>query len=501
MKNIMHKDSLKRLLGPAVLLLAFAVFGLLFHKGLLQQFGFQSTDQAKKILGYFWQIGLWFSAAFFVNRLITVLLWDGIVGHTVKGQIPRLLKDLTAVLVYVIAITGIFKFVFGQPVTGFWATSGVAGIVLGLAVRNMILDLFTGLAVNVDQPFRIGDWIMITDNPGSKDNLIGCVEEVNWRTTRLRTADNNLLVVPNSVLGQKIITNFMHPGERSRFELDFTLDFSVPTERALRVLNAAVQAVVGTPQGPLADKKPSVRITGIDELGVKYRIRYWIIPRLVSPAKARHTVLNSVLQHLRQAGLTLAYPKQDTYVARMPKRQLDTEDLADRRELLSRVRWLKALDESELDSLASAMKQREFSQGQELAREGEPGDSMFLIVEGLAEQFVFSKKRNDEVKVGKLLPGDFIGELSLLTGEPRPVTVRAATDLVVYEISKEHLAPILEARPELAEEISRILAQRHAGNDAALADAETDAPEEVDPTASQRFLEKIKKFFAGVFGV
>jgi len=419
----------------------------------------------------------------------------------VQGRVPRLLKDITAGFLYIVAATGVLAVVFHKPVTGIWAASGVMGIVLGFAVRNIILDVFTGLAVNVDRPYSIGDWIMIVDNPGSNENLVGCVEEINWRTTRLRTADNNMLMVPNNIMGQKVVTNFMTPGEQSRFDLDFTLDFSVPSDRVLRVLTAAVTAVAGEHQGPLTDPAPKARITGIGDNGVEYRVRYWIIPRLVSPAKARHTVINSVLQHLHQSGMTLAYPKQDTYVAAMPKRQHQPALLEDRGELLGRISWFAALTAEEIRGLAESLTPRQFPRGATLMAEGERGSSMFFVVEGLLEMMAQSSQSGEEVKVGKLVPGDFYGEMALLTGETRPASIRAATDVVAYEITVADLLPVLGARPEAMAAISRLVAERQVKAELAMSAADAPRIEERTQTVTQAILGKMKRVFAGVFGM
>jgi small-conductance mechanosensitive channel/CRP-like cAMP-binding protein len=496
----MGKLPFKRLIGPAIVFLIFVLIGIR-TEDLLQQFGLAALTQTRLVLSYGVKVGFWFSAAFFLNRVIAVVFWDGIVSRAVKGQVPRLLKDLTAFLIYAIAGTGVMAFVFQKPVTGFWATSGVAGIVLGIALRNIILDVFTGLAVNLDRPYTIGDWIMIVDNPGDKDgNLIGCVEEINWRTTRLRTASNNMLVVPNNIMGQKVVTNFMAPGEESRFELEFTLDFSVPSERAIRVLTAAVMAVADSPEGPLSDPAPKARVTGISDMGVRYSLRYWTIPRQASPVRVRHTVITSVLQHLHQAGMTLAYPKQDTFNALMPKRQFLPEAPEDRHELLGRVSWFAALTTEEVSGLAKALVPRRFAQGTVLLCEGDQGDSMFVLLEGFLEVFARSAQSGEDVKVGKLVPGDVYGEISLLTGEPRTATVRAATEAVAYEIRKEHLEPVLKARPAAADAITRIVAERRVATERALAEVAMPVPEERVESLAQTLLKKMKSFFAGVLG-
>ncbi|MBT7304189.1 MAG: mechanosensitive ion channel [Victivallales bacterium] len=487
--------DMKRLAGPAALLVVFVIFGLR-TEDVLRQFGLAAVVQGRQIFEYGAQIGLWFSAAFFINRLVAVIFWDGLVARAIKGRVPRLLKDSTAFVIYLVAASGVIQFVFHRPVTGFWATSGAVGVVLGIALRNIILDLFTGLAVNIDRPYSIGDWVMIVDNPGSDENLVGCVQEINWRTTRLRTTSNNMLVVPNNVMGQKVITNFMAPGERSRFEVDFTLDFSVPSERAIRVLSAAALAVADAPQGPLSDPKPKARVTGISDLGVKYRLRYWTVPREVSPARARHTVITSVLAQLHQAGMTLAYPKQDTYYAAMPKRQFEPALLEDRCEILKRIAWFAALATDEVRRLSEAMIPRQVPAGTVMMHQGDTGDSMFVLLEGMMEVFANSPETGGEIKVGKLTGGDVYGEMSLLTGAKRAATVKAATQALAYEIRKEHLAPILEARPEATESISRIVAERRVATEQAMAEAVIEEPEERVQSLAATVLKKIKSFFS-----
>ena len=127
-------------------------------------------------------------------------------------------------------------FVFQRSVTGIWATSGAVGILLGIALKDVILDVFTGLAMNLDRPFVIGDWVRIHDGP--HEGLIGQVLQISWRTTRLRTEENLLIVIPNSRFGSLVVTNFTGPTRPTRFEITIHLEAWVPVERARRVLLA-----------------------------------------------------------------------------------------------------------------------------------------------------------------------------------------------------------------------------------------------------------------------
>jgi small-conductance mechanosensitive channel len=141
--------------------------------------------------------------------------------------------------------------------------------------------------------------------------VIGKVTDINWRTTRLVTADDTEIVIPNGIISEKTLTNFMWPGEISRFELSFTIDQAVPPDRVIAVIHAAVDSISGSENlGPLRDPKPSVRIQRTSDRGIEYMIRYRLIPREVSPAKARHTINTAVLRALHTAGIPLAVPRR-----------------------------------------------------------------------------------------------------------------------------------------------------------------------------------------------
>jgi small-conductance mechanosensitive channel len=91
--------------------------------------------QMESILYYAILVGLWITAATFLNTLLRIFFWDRMFARSVKGQVPQLLIDVVSVLIYIIAITIIIGGVFKQPLTGFWATSGVVVLIIGLALE------------------------------------------------------------------------------------------------------------------------------------------------------------------------------------------------------------------------------------------------------------------------------------------------------------------------------------------------------------------------------
>jgi CRP-like cAMP-binding protein len=294
------------------------------------------------------------------------------------------------------------------------------------------------------------------------------VVELNWRTTRLITGEGNMVVVPNGKLGDMIVTNFSKPEALSEFELSVFLDFDVPSDRALRVLNAAVRSVAGTTGLP-DEPTPKARIRGISPQGVEYKIKYFLDPRKAGPGKARHEVWKAVLDQLHRAGLQPAMPKQDVFHAARPARQLDTRSAADRVALIGRVAA------EERARLADVMRERVFREGETIIRRGEPGESMFILHEGLLNVMIALQPDQPETRLARLQAGMFFGEMSVLTGEPRGATIVAATDALTFEITKADLAAVVRARPEVADTISEAVAARKLRNSEAAARAGTPA--------------------------
>ncbi|MFQ5602567.1 MAG: mechanosensitive ion channel family protein [bacterium] len=494
----MNNENFRRLWFPITTLILFGSLAL-YNKDILFQFGDDAISQTQMVIKYAIQIGIWLSAAHFLNRLVIVFFWDRLVRKTIGAPVPRLLKDVMTIIIYIVAVTGIVGIVFKRSVTGFWATSGVIGLILGFALRNIILDVFTGLAINIDRPYKLGDWIMVHGSSPAQ-NITGKVIETNWRTTRLYTEDDSIVVLPNSLLGMKVVTNFWGAGPESRFEATFCLDFSVPIDRAFRVLLAGAKTAMGQ-KGILEQPEPNVIVNATNSLGIEYKVRFWMCPWNdgITKGAARSLVTVNILQQLQQAGITPAYPKQDLFYEKMPVRQLDSQSLEDRKELLRRTELFKHLNGSELIELAGNMIHRNFAKGESIIQQGDEGDSMFVLSEGLLHAFINTNSKKPSLKVGQITPGEFFGEMSLLTGEPRSATIVAVTDVVAHEITKEHMNALLTKRPEMAETISTVVAARKVRNSQTLANATPEERIVETKSLAKQIMTKMKAFFKGVF--
>ncbi len=461
---------------------------------IVQSLGFKEEARASKHVLIALEVSFWLIGAYLVNRLINRFFWDGAMARAMQRTVPGVLKDIGSVLVYIITGACIAGFVFNQSITAFLATLGAGGVVLGFALRNLLADLFTGLAVNFDNNFAIGDWLVVPSSSGG-DGTVGQVDEIGWRCARLTCEDGTTIVLPNSILGLEKIVNISRPSVMTRFEASVTIDYTVPVERVRRILLAALESV-SSQEGFCKETKPKVLVSNTGKRGVKYNLRYWIHPwHPLSPNTSRDLVLTAALQHLQTAGITPAYTKAEVFHEPLPAKHFQGHSIADKVSLLSHISIFEKLEESELQRVAAEMRRVQLSADEVLFRRNDEGESLFILIEGLLNVQVDLSGSGQEQTVSQLSPGEFFGEMALLTGEPRSATIQARTAAVVYEISRLTVVHLIEERPEISECMSRAVAQRQMKLDQArnrLANGEAKAKVQ---SLTKQIMFKMKDFF------
>jgi len=210
--------------------------------------------------------------------------------------VPQLLRDLLSALFFLIAFVASALLLTGHSAGSVLAGSGVVLALLGFAIRNVVADTLSGIALGLEAPFRIGDWVDI-------DGLAkGKVIEIGWRTTRLLTRDSTYVILPNSQISRQRIVNYSAPRSEFRAQLEITLGHETPAAEAVKSLRAAL---LQTPLIRLAPP-PDVRTQAIEADGIRYALRYWI-GRFDQEIDCRDAVLNAVDAELRQSGICLPY--------------------------------------------------------------------------------------------------------------------------------------------------------------------------------------------------
>ncbi|MDO9708137.1 mechanosensitive ion channel family protein [Paracraurococcus lichenis] len=426
---------------PLILPAALALGGLLLQAAAPGLAAEGMPAEALRILG---GVAGWLGLAWTGARIFDRVLQRAARVTRRATPYPRLLSDMLRAVLFAAAIAVIVTQVLGQPALGLVTTSSVAVAVIGFALRNIISDLFSGLALGIDAPYRIGDWIE------TAEGCAGRVTEMGWRTTHLVTREGIALTVPNGLVAAHRLANY---GARSRYRvaLRLPLDPALPVERAKRILLAAALDA----ERRFPGLAPDVLLGEVTDGVASYLLRFHV-PDYGQEVPCRDAVASAALRALQHAGLLPGRPPQRLLIERA------AAPSAGGAALLRRIPLFAGFPAEERAALEAALQERLVPRGAVVVRQGEAGDSLFLLAEGALE--VRAVREGTEMAPDRLVPGEVFGEMSLLTGQPRSATVTAATEAVVFELRREDLDPVLRRRPELAEKLAAIMAGRQTRN-------------------------------------
>lgn len=482
-KDQASKKLFSKIFQP-LLVLIIAIFISHYWTYLFSQAGIFVGNLATEIVSYALACILWIIIAWLANGLIDIFIWNSIFLNRLKINVPSLIKDIVLILIYFTAILFIVTYVFGSSVNGFLAASGLLGLVIGFAAKNLIADLFNGLALNFDHPFSRGELLTLQTS-----THLGPLKVIDttWRTTRFETENNDVLVVPNSKLGAMVITN-LSKNTKGKFYLTVNVQANIPTARILLLLESALKSSKGVLNTP----EPFVLIHGIKNNAIIYRLSYWLEPSEILPSQVKHNISMSILRLFNLAGFMLFkdmfYPSEIIGP--------DLSQPIPPALFLPRIELFEHLSPSETETLVKNLSTRSYSKGSLIVECKSLGTSLFVVAEGLLNIRVPSTSETDFIRVGYLSSGDYFGEMSLLTGAPRTAEITAETDAILYEISREAIEPLLKGRPEFVEHLSQIIAQRETDNDEKKLSTLNSMEHKIEyESLSQQIARKIKNFF------
>jgi CRP-like cAMP-binding protein len=439
----MDDTSRRLLIGPAILTgVGFTLFVAASALGDLLRL---SPDGAAVLfLHHTSGIGMFLALAWLAARCCDLLLARLATISRDGLPFPRLLTDLLRAALFATAATMILLVVFGQSATGLITVSSVVIAVIGFALRNVISDLFSGIALGIDHPYRIGDWIETVQGSA------GRVSEITWRTTRLTDRNGFIIVVPNGLVAGQRLINYSG-GERDyRVALRVPLDPTFPVARAKRVLLSGALAAARNIPG----LSPDVLLAEYGDGVAMYLVRFRV-PDFGREAACRDDVASWVTNALHCAGQTIQRGG--------PHGPLSVPWTSPREALLSHVDLFRGFDAVERADLAAKMRPRELAAGQAVVRQGDAGEFLYVLAEGILD---VEMVRSETTSVrDRIAPGEVFGEVALLTGQQRTATVTAASDALVYEIHREDLDPILRRRPEIAEGLATVMAEHQVRNE------------------------------------
>jgi small-conductance mechanosensitive channel len=367
---------------------------------------------------------------------------------------PRIIEDLTIIAAYVVYGLAQLRGA-GVDLTSIVATSAVITAVLAFAMQDTLGNMLGGLALQLDNSVQVGDWIQV-------DNQIGRVRDIRWRSTLIETRNWETVVIPNSMLMKGRVALL---GRRDgsplqlRRVLNFMIDPSVPPARVIASLDDEMRevAIPNVARAPAA----SCVLIAFEEGNLRYQLRYFLT-NLQEDDLTDSMVRVHLFASLQRAGIRIAEPQRTVHAVARDEAHAQSvrrRELTRRLEMLRGVDVFAALSDEEKSEVAERMQYAPFARGDIITKQGDAAHWLYMIAFGEAEVLLEPQDGAPRV-VNTLHAGQFFGEMGLLTGETRYATVVAKSDVECYRLDKASFQGLLLSRPEIAEEMSRIVGSR-----------------------------------------
>lgn len=413
-----------------------------------------------------------------VSGLIVLdhLLLDGYLVQKRGLYLPGPLRIAILMALFVVVALVLLRVALRINVVALVAVPTVLTAVIGFALKDSLTRLFEGIMLG--RLMQIGDWVNLVGKEGRVANIsLGHVT--------LQTREGDWVMVPNNLVAQKEIVNYSRP---TRQHLCSVLAEASFRDSPVRVIDVLEHAAASTPEVS-ATPKPYALVTAYQDSGIQYRVCFWI-DNYAERMRIESRVLAYVWQAFARNGIEIPYPVRVMQQAAQLRESAEQRRVSIR-ERLAKIDFLSGLTPDEFERLAAGVEQRVYLPGESVVREGEPGEELFYIDRGVAS--ITARTANGDQPVVKLSAGQYFGEMSLLTGDPRAATVTAETELQVLVIGKRIMQELIAANLMLAEHMGGTLAQRQAQLAHARSTMSSTAPAPVAET-KHGLAERIRRF-------
>jgi len=387
-----------------------------------------------------WVVGM-FSASltFLIARIFNQEFIHGYIERAWNVKVPGLIGDICSGIVIFIGGCLILSLVFKQNISALIVTGAGSAALLGFALKDFAVALATGIMLNFEDTFKVGDKVKIGEH-------VGRVHQITWRNTVLLTDSLEAIYIPNVKISDAVVINLDLPNANTKQTLTFNIDYDVSVESAERILYAATLGAIGVK----FVSPPYVYARELTDSGVKYEIQY-IISDYRDRKPAEHAIIKSVLECMRVANITVSSGALIEDRVKIANRSLDLYHLVQQVKLFhqcSKEIWV---------SIGNELAPRRFKPGEIIVHAGQRKEAVFIVAEGMASRMMVDA--SDSLMKQRFIATEFFGRQALFAFMPHEATVAAEADALIYELSKESLQRLLKLHPELIETFASTLAE------------------------------------------
>jgi small-conductance mechanosensitive channel/CRP-like cAMP-binding protein len=396
-----------------------------------------------------------------------------------RDLLPKITRDFILFLTFAILFFVVLRVRSNINLASLLTTSAVLTVVIGLAAQATLSNLFSGLIIQAERPFTIGDWIQFE---GYEGTVIG----ISWKSTQVLTREKVLVYIPNSVLASSTFSNFSRPNRKKIARLVIGLEYSASPNKVRRVITRVLEQNSRVLKHP----KINIRLIEFSDFSIQYEIRFWHNNYAIEP-QLKADINNQIWYALRRNHIRIPFPIRDVqhaHIEREYNRENQSALIAEIQQMLECVPILSPLSDPERADLARKVYIETYGEGEFIVQEGDKGDSMYIVRSGLCEA-TRSGRRHQMNSLSKFEKGDFFGEISLLTGEKRTATIKTLEDTSLIVVDKNAFSTVMNANSLISEQIGNVVVDRQQKDELNFEESV------VMENDSQKLIRKIKLFF------
>lgn len=236
------------------------------------------------------------------------LEWAKKTASSIDDALLPLFHKTSKVLFLVFCLVFILK-VWSFNVGGLLAGVGIAGMVLGLALKDSLANIFGGISLVLDKSIKVGDKVKL----GSGE--LGVIQDIGLRSTKLKTYDNELITIPNGRLSESLIINYVQPNEAHRAVINFSVEYGSDTEKVKKLVLKAIQNI----ENAVYEPEPVVVFKEMADSGLNFTALIWSTWQKSYSVKLEAT--KRIYNALNKAKIGIPFPTRTVYMHQVRKRK------------------------------------------------------------------------------------------------------------------------------------------------------------------------------------
>jgi small-conductance mechanosensitive channel/CRP-like cAMP-binding protein len=420
------------------------------------------------------------------SKILLTFVFQTLFG---RSDIPRILPDI--LFVVSLAVYALFRMhAFGVNPTSLVVSGAAVATGVAYALKDTLGNLMGGIAVQLDNTCRVGDWVRI-------ENVTGQIVDIRWRYLAVATNSGETVIVPGSVAAKGSLVVLARRGDQRitwRREIEFGVSYATAPSRVITVVEAALTRA----EMMNVATNPAIRVLcrGFGDNAILYSVLYWLAD-LRQDVQTDSQVRVHVHAALMREGMEIPLPHRILIDGGATQTGATQRTLAERIATVDKLALFAPLTEDERRAMTTELADCMYVRNDTISRRGEAADAMFMLAKGTVAIYGDAGPTSGQARprLATLAAPNYFGEMGLLTGQARTATVVAETDVVCYRLDKSGFDAILRARPELADGLSKVVAERQAANDATLQAADADARARMAMSRASDLVRKIRQFF------